>query len=71
MSCSSNCPDAGGVADGLSYGPQLAFLTLSLYLTQGAFGLPVFAGGAAGLTALLGPTGGIFLASWWQAVFSD
>ena len=56
---------------GLSYGPQLAFLKISLYLTQGAFGLPVFAGGAAGLTALLGPTGGIFLASWRQAGFSD
>ena len=56
---------------GLSYGPQLAFLKISLYLTQGAFGLPVFAGGATGLTALLGPTGGIFLASWRQAVFSD
>ena len=56
---------------GLSFGPQLSFLTLSLYLFQGAIGLPVFAGGAAGLTALLGPTGGIFLASWRQAVFSD
>ena len=31
---------------GLSFGPHLSFLTLSLYLFQGAIGLPVFAGGA-------------------------
>ena len=43
---------------GLSFGPQLSFLTLSLYLFQGAIGLPVFAGGAGGLPALFGPTGG-------------
>ena len=43
---------------GLSFGPHLSFLTLSLYLFQGAIGLPVFAGGAGGLPALFGPTGG-------------
>lgn len=43
---------------GLSFGPQLAFMTISLYLFQGAIGLPVFAGGAGGLGALFGPTGG-------------
>ena len=43
---------------GLSFGPHLAFITISLYLFQGAFGLPVFAGGTGGLGALLGPTGG-------------
>lgn len=31
---------------------------LGLYLAEGAAGLPVFAGGAAGLGHLLGPTGG-------------
>ena len=43
---------------GLSFGPQLSFLTLSVYLLQGAAGLPVFAGGAGGLSTLFGPTGG-------------
>ena len=43
---------------GLSYGTRLSFLTLSLYLFQGAVGLPVFAGGAGGLAALFGPPGG-------------
>lgn len=43
---------------GLSFGPQLAFMTISLYLFQGAIGLPVFAGGAGGFGALLSPTGG-------------
>ena len=43
---------------GLSFGWRLSFLTLSIYLFQGAVGLPVFAGGAGGLAALFGPTGG-------------
>ena len=46
---------------GLSFGTRLSFLTLSLYLFQGAVGLPVFAGGAGGLAALFGPTGGYLL----------
>jgi biotin transport system substrate-specific component len=33
-----------------------------LYLVAGAFGAPVFAGGAAGLPHLIGPTGGYLLA---------
>jgi biotin transport system substrate-specific component len=43
---------------GLSYGSHLAFLTIGCYLLQGAMGMPVFAGGAAGLPTLIGPTGG-------------
>lgn len=43
---------------GLSFGSQLTIMTISLYLFQGAIGLPVFAGGAGGLGALFGPTGG-------------
>lgn len=35
---------------------------LVLYLTAGAFGAPVFAMGGAGLSRLLGPTGGYLLA---------
>ena len=33
-------------------------ISLLLYLAEGAAGLPVFAGGAAGTSHLLGPTGG-------------
>lgn len=35
---------------------------LALYLALGLFGLPVFAGGGAGLVHVLGPTGGYLLA---------
>lgn len=35
---------------------------LALYLAAGAAGLPVFAGGAAGVLHLVGPTGGYLLA---------
>ncbi len=37
-------------------------LALLVYLAEGAVGLPVFAGGAAGFARLLGPTGGYLLA---------
>src|SRR5262245_28892473 len=43
-------------------GPRRAFLAQLLYLAEGAVGLPVFAGGAAGLLKLAGPTGGYLLA---------
>ena len=42
------------------------------YLAEGAAGLPVFAGGKAGLAALMGPTGGYllgFLAAAWVVGF--
>lgn len=42
---------------GLAYGSRLAAATGTLYLVQGAVGLPVFAKGA-GLAYLMGPTGG-------------
>lgn len=47
---------------GLTYGSRLAGLTLLAYLAEGAAGLPVFAGGGAGVAHLLGPTGGFLLA---------
>ena len=53
---------------GLTLGSRLAAATLTLYLVQGALGLPVFAGGAAGLPYLVGPTGGFlvgFIAMAW------
>ncbi len=43
---------------GMTYGSRLGGLTVATYLFQGAVGLPVFAGGAAGMAALFGVTGG-------------
>ena len=43
---------------GMTYGPRLGGITMAAYLFQGVLGLPVFAGGAAGLAILMGPTGG-------------
>tara|TARA_Y100001960_G_scaffold48228_1_gene48904 strand:+ start:409 stop:975 length:567 start_codon:yes stop_codon:yes gene_type:complete len=41
----------------MAYGWKLSFLTLILYLIEGAFGLPVFAKGG-GMMYLIGPTAG-------------
>lgn len=49
---------------GLALGSRLAALTVSLYLLQGAAGLPVFAGmpeKGIGLAYMFGPTGGYLL----------
>ncbi len=46
---------------GVAYGWRLGMLTLLLYLLEGAAGLPVFAGGNAGIGVLVGPTGGYLL----------
>lgn len=50
-------------------------LSLALYLAEGALGLPVFAGGGAGLPVLLGPTGGYLLgfvaAAWVVGALCD
>jgi len=46
---------------GLTYGSRLAVATLVAYLVQGAMGLPVFAGGAAGAAYMMGPTGGFLV----------
>ena len=43
---------------GMTYGLRLGAITMVAYLFEGAIGLPVFAGGAAGVTVLMGPTGG-------------
>jgi biotin transport system substrate-specific component len=43
---------------GMAYGARLGAATLALYLLEGAVGLPVFAGAASGLGAIVGPTGG-------------
>lgn len=47
---------------GAVLGARRAFLAQLLYLTEGALGLPVFAGGAAGFVKFAGPTGGYLLA---------
>jgi biotin transport system substrate-specific component len=47
---------------GAALGTRRAFLAQALYLAEGALGLPVFAGGGAGLAILAGPTGGYLVA---------
>jgi len=47
---------------GAVLGARRGFLAQALYLLEGALGLPVFAGGAAGVLKLIGPTGGYLMA---------
>jgi len=47
---------------GTVLGARRAFLAQCLYLLEGAVGLPFFAGGAAGVARILGPTGGYLIA---------
>lgn len=57
---------------GLTFGSRLAAATLVAYLLEGAMGLPVFAGGAAGMAKLMGPTSGFlwgFVAMAWLTGF--
>ncbi|WP_242662238.1 biotin transporter BioY [Teichococcus deserti] len=54
-------------------GSRLGLAAVALYLAEGAMGLPVFAGGAAGPAALMGPTAGFllgFLPAAWLAGFA-
>ena len=46
---------------GMLLGPRRGALSLILYATEGAAGLPVFAGGSYGLSRLAGPTAGYLL----------
>ena len=43
---------------GLFLGWKYGLICVSLYIVLGALGMPVFAGGSAGLAVLFGPTGG-------------
>ena len=47
---------------GLALGSRAGFAALALYLAEGAMGLPVFSGGAAGIAWFFGPTGGYLMA---------
>lgn len=47
---------------GALYGWRLGGLTIVAWLIEGALGLPVLAGGAAGLAHFMGPTGGYLFA---------
>lgn len=56
-------------------GARLGMASVGLYLVEGALGLPVFAGGAAGPAVLAGPTAGYLLgflpAAWLAGQVSD
>ena len=53
---------------GLVLGPVWGLATVGVYLLVGLAGLPVFAGGTAGLGKLFGPTGG-YLMGYLPAVY--
>ncbi len=57
------------LACGLFLGPTAGALTVMAYIAEGALGLPVFAGGTAGLAKVFGPTGG-YLAGFVLAAFA-
>ena len=43
---------------GLVLKPKIAFISSLIYILMGAIGLPVYSGFSAGLSTILGPTGG-------------
>ena len=47
---------------GLVLGSRRGSIALTLYLAEGALGLPVFSAGLSGVARLLGPTGGYLMA---------
>lgn len=49
------------LACGLFLGPFRGTFTVIAYLLEGSLGLPVFAGGSAGIAKLIGPTGGYLM----------
>src|SRR5262245_17096829 len=50
------------LAGGLLLGPWLGGAGIALYLALGVVGLPVFAGGGAGVQTIVGATGGYLVA---------
>lgn len=55
---------------GAVLGARRAFLAQALYLIEGSMGLPVFAGGGAGLATFAGPTGGYLISFPLAAVLT-
>src|SRR5438093_5499711 len=55
---------------GAVLGARRGFLAQALYLAEGAMGLPVFAGGAAGVAKLMGPTAGYLIAFPFAAMLT-
>jgi len=55
---------------GTIFGARMGALTILAYLAEGALGLPVFAGMAAGPAYLAGSTGGYLLGFLLSAVFA-
>ncbi|MGQ7461753.1 biotin transporter BioY [Streptococcus suis] len=53
------------------YKPKEALASVTLYLTLGAIGLPVFAGFSGGFAALVGPTAGFLWGFLIYAVFTS
>lgn len=53
---------------GMAYGPRLGGSTVLTFLGLGAVGFPVFAGAAAGIPYILGPTGGYLFGFFIAAV---
>lgn len=56
------------VAAGYLLGPFWSLLPVAAYILIGVAGLPVYSGGASGLSILFGPTGG-YLFGWFFLVF--
>ena len=54
---------------GLFLGFKYGAMCVTLYIVLGTLGMPVFAGGSAGLAILLGPTGGYLLGYLVMAAF--
>jgi biotin transport system substrate-specific component len=52
----------------LLLGSRRSLLAVAFFLAQGAFGLPVFAGGLSGLAGLVGPNGG-YIVGYLMAAF--
>lgn len=65
----------GVLLTGALLGSRRGAASVGAYLLLGAAGLPVLAGGSAGLARLLGPTGGYLLgfvpAAWWVGWLSE
>jgi biotin transport system substrate-specific component len=54
---------------GFILGPRGGAFAMALYMITGILGLPVFAGGKAGLAVFMGPTGGFLLSFVPAAIF--